>query len=177
MAEKDHQTINQHVLPDGRVTTVSGSGEASIADVRLLDVDGNIVSSVEVGDALCLEVRVSIHAAISRLVLGFMLKDRLGQAIYGINTHRLEQQLTELQAGEEAVYRFRFPARLGKGSYSVTLSLSREDSHIDKNFEWRDNALIFHVFNTQQEDFVGSAWLQAEVEIARNSIRPVAAVD
>jgi lipopolysaccharide transport system ATP-binding protein len=169
MAEHNHQRIRQQTLADGRVTTISGTGEASIGDVRLINDDGRPVDTVEVGESLRLEVRIRINVPLPRLVLGFLLKDRLGQAIYGINTHRLEQPLEHLKAGEEITYCFSFPARLGKGSYSVSLSLSHEDSHIDKNFEWRDNALIFHVFNTKQEDFVGSSWLDAKVDITRHT--------
>lgn len=169
MAEHNHQMIRQQALVDGRVTTISGTGEASIIDARLLNQHDLPADTVEVGELLRLQVRIRANVALSRLVLGFLLKDRLGQAIYGINTHRLEQPLEQLTPGEEVTYCFSFPARLGKGSYSVSLSLSREDSHLDKNFEWRDNALIFHVFNTRQEDFVGSSWLGAEVQITRHT--------
>jgi len=169
MAEHNHQRIRQEVLPDGRLTTISGTAEASIVDVRLLNQHDRSADTVEVGEPLRLLVRIRANSALPRLVLGFLIKDRLGQAIYGINTHRLEQPLVHLAAGDEATYCFSFPARLGKGSYSVSLSLSREDSHIDKNYEWRDNALIFHVFNTGKEDFVGTSWLGANVIVTRHS--------
>lgn len=168
MAEQNHQRIQQETLDDGRITTISGTGEARIVDVRLLNERGRAADTVEVGELLYLEARVRIDVNIPRLVVGFLLKDRLGQAIYGINTHRLAQPLEHLVDGEEITYRFSFPARLGKGSYSVSLSLSREDSHLDTNYEWRDNALIFHVFNTRQEDFVGSSWLGATLDITRH---------
>lgn len=168
MAEHNHQRIRQETLVDGRVTTISGTAEASIVEVSLVNQHDRPADTVEVGDALRLQVRMRANVALPRLVLGFLLKDRLGQAIYGINTHRLEQPLEDLQAGEEATYCFSFPARLGKGSYSVSLSLSQDDSHLGKNYEWRDNALIFHVFNTRQEDFVGTSWLDAKVEIIRS---------
>lgn len=169
MAEHNHQRIRQETLVDGRVTTISGTAEASIVDVRLINLQDRPADTVEVGEPLRLQVRIRANVALPRLVLGFLLKDRLGQAIYGINTHRLDQPLEHLAAGEEAMYCFSFPARLGKGSYSVSLSLSRDDSHLDKNFEWRDNALIFHVFNTGKEDFVGSSWLGADVQITRDA--------
>jgi lipopolysaccharide transport system ATP-binding protein len=169
MAEHNHQRIRQETLDDGRVATISGTAEASILDVQLLNRRGGSAETVEVDEPLVLQVRVRANTAVSRLVLGFLIKDRLGQAIYGINTHRLHRPLEDLVAGEEATYRFSFPARLGKGSYSVSLSLSRDDSHLDKNFEWRDNALIFHVFNTGKEDFVGSSWLDARIDINRHA--------
>jgi lipopolysaccharide transport system ATP-binding protein len=169
MAERDQLLVRQERLEDGRMKTISGSGEATVAEIRLLTETGETADSVEVGDALELQVRVAIKAPIPRLVLGFMITDRLGQCMYGINTHRLDQPLTDLSPGEEILYRYRFPANLGKGSYSVSLSLSREDSHLDMNYEWRDNAWMFHVFNTRQENFVGTSWLDAKVDISRSA--------
>ena len=168
MAERDHQAIRQITLAGGRVATISGTGEAYIVDVQLVDGNGRLAGNVEVGQPVRLLATVRTREAIPRMVLGFMITDRLGHCIYGINTHRLEQPLEDLQPDEEATYCFSFPARLGKGSYSVSLSLSREDSHIDKNYEWRDNALMFHVVNTRQENFVGCSWLDASVEITRH---------
>lgn len=169
MAERDHHMIRQLALADGRVATISGTGEVYIVDVKLLDEDDQPVNSMKVGQIVNLVVSIKARANLPRVVLGFMITDRLGHCIYGINTHRLQQPLEHMAAGEEAIYRFQFPARLGKGSYSLSLSLSRYDSHLDKNYEWRDNALLFHVFNTKQEDFVGSSWLDAKVEIYRSS--------
>jgi lipopolysaccharide transport system ATP-binding protein len=167
MAERDHATVRQERLENGRTSTISGTGEAAVADVRLLDTDGEIADTVNVGAMLELNVKVEIQAYVPRLVLGFLVKDRLGQAIYGINTHRMEKPMLDLQPGEKLHYRYRFPANLGKGSYSISLSLSQEDSHLGTNYEWRDNALIFHVFNPHHEDFVGTSWLQAAVEVTR----------
>lgn len=169
MAERENQTVVQKQLADGRMATTSGTGEARSESVRLLDKDGRLVESVNVGEMVTLEVRVRIHAPLPRLVLGFMIKDRFGQAIYGINTHRVNQPVENPAPGELIVYRFQFPARIGKGSYSVSLSLSREDSHVGQNYEWRDNALLFHMYNAGKEDFVGYAWLGAEVDIERDA--------
>jgi lipopolysaccharide transport system ATP-binding protein len=89
--------------------------------------------------------------------------------MYGINTHRIDKALTDLSAGERITYRFAFDMRLGKGNYSVALSLSRLDSHLDRNFEWRDYGLVFHVINNRQEDFVGCSWLEAQTSVTRSS--------
>ena len=169
IAERDHQKVKQLTLADGRVATVSGTGEVFVTDARLHDADDKPVGAAEVGQTLKLVVRIKARVAVDRVVLGFMITDRLGQRIYGINTHRLNQPIENLKPDEEVEYCFSFPVRLGKGSYSISLSLSREDSHLDKNFEWRDNALLLHVYNRQKEDFVGSSWLDAKVEVRRQS--------
>lgn len=169
IAEKEQQTVRQEILDNGRVRTISGTGEAGFSDITLLNAEGRRVDVIEVGASATLEVTVEVKAPISRLVLGFMIKDRMGQAIYGINTHRLQRELEHLSVGERIVYRFVFPVNLGKGSYSVALSLSRFDSHLDTNYEWRDYALLFHVINVKKPDFVGCASLDASLSIERHA--------
>ncbi|TFH76971.1 MULTISPECIES: ABC transporter ATP-binding protein [Pseudomonas] len=169
LAEREGQSVRQETLPGGQVQTVSGTGEAGILSVRLLDEHERSIDAAEVGQAVVLEVQVEVRQDIERLVLGFMIKDRLGQAMYGINTHRQNQALEDLHAGERITYRFAFVMGLGKGNYSIALSLSRLDSHLDRNFEWRDYGLVFHVINNRQEDFVGCSWLGARTSITRRT--------
>jgi len=169
LAEREGQTVRQELLDGGQVRTVSGTGEAGILSVRLLDERERSIEAAEVGQPVTLEVEVEIRQDIERLVLGFMIKDRLGQAMYGINTHRQNQALDDLRAGERITYRFAFVMGLGKGNYSIALSLSRLDSHLDRNFEWRDYGLVFHVINNRQEDFVGCSWLGASTSITRHA--------
>lgn len=169
LAEKEQLTIRQERLDNGKVRTISGTGEAGIEDVALLSPDGQRVEVIEVGVPVALEVTVEIRQPVNRLVLGFMIKDRMGQSIYGINSHRLQRELENLSTGERIVYRFEFPANLGKGNYSIALSLSRFDSHLDTNYEWRDFALIFHVINVNKPDFVGCASLDARLSIKRQT--------
>ncbi|MBP9219594.1 MAG: ABC transporter ATP-binding protein [Sterolibacterium sp.] len=167
LADQEHQLIRQEARADGTLQTVSGSGEVQVTSVRLVDEQGNAQDSFEVGSSVTLELQVHARQAVPRLVLGFLIKDRLGQAIYGINTHRLEQAIEQVAAGETLRYRFSFSLDLGPGSYSVSTSLSRFDSHLDGNYEWRDLALLFHVTNHRHEDFVGCTWLAAQPSIER----------
>ncbi len=167
LADQDRQTIRQERRDDGKLQTISGTGEASVSHIALLGADGQPVDAVEVGDEVTLEIKVKVNHDVSRLILGYMIKDRLGQSIYGINTHRLDMPVADAVAGEEIIYRFTFPMNLGKGHYSISTSLSRLDSHLDGNYEWRDFGLLFHVINSRHLDFVGCAWLEAHSSIER----------
>lgn len=168
LAERQHTQIKQKTLRDGSLQTVSGTGEVSIQSVRLLDGDENPRESIAVGQPVTLVVELAVHQDIPRLTLGFLIKDQLGQPIYGINTHRIDKAIDHLAAGERLRYHFSFNANLGKGHYSISLSASRFDSHLDKNYQWIDRSLIFHVVNTQKEDFIGSNWLDSAVAIERD---------
>jgi cellulose biosynthesis protein BcsQ len=94
-----------------------------------------------------------------------VIKDRLGQSIFGTNTHYLDCKSTSVAAGKKFTYKFTFPANLGIGSYSVAVALHASETHIVENFEWLDLALVFNVVNIAQDTFVGLSWMPPKVEI------------
>ena len=102
------------------------------------------------------------------MVLGYMIKDRLGQPMYGTNTH-LKQTAARRRRGRRSrlIYRFRFPMNLGPGSYSVATAIVSTDTHLVNNYEWRDLALVFTVMNMRRPHFEGSAWLDPAIDIVR----------
>jgi len=99
--------------------------------------------------------------------MGYMIKDRFGQSIYGTNTHHTDMPLENMQPGDTIEYRFTFPANLGPGSYSVTTALTNSETHLGANYEWCDLALVFTVANLNRMTFVGCNWLEPRVEIVR----------
>jgi lipopolysaccharide transport system ATP-binding protein len=167
IAEREGSTVEQVRTPEGRVQTTSGNGRANVLEVALENEQGQALEVLNVGVPATLRVRVRVNEALPRLVLGYMIKDRLGQEIFGTNTHHLDRALTNLEAGETIDYRFRFPLNLGPGSYSITTALTSNETHLADNYEWRDLAAIFVVMNMNRREFVGSSWLEPEVEIVR----------
>lgn len=164
IAQKENSTVEVLTLADGGVQTKSGSGKAVIDSVALYNSEGAPVEYVAVGDDVCLTVNVKVNAELPELVVGYVIKDRLGQDVFGTNTHHLECVRTGLRDGDMLSYRFRFKASLGVGSYSVAVALHATDSHIAENYEWRDLALVFNVVNMSKSTFVGLAWLPPTVE-------------
>jgi lipopolysaccharide transport system ATP-binding protein len=167
IAERENETVRLNATPEGKVQTVSGTGEATVSDIALLDDAGQRVEVVDVGSEVTLEVKVAARAHIPRMVLGYMIKDRLGQPMYGTNTHLKELPLDSVGAGEEVTYRFRFPMNLGPGTYSVATAIVSTETHLVNNYEWRDLALVFTVMNMRRPHFEGSAWLDPVIDIHR----------
>ncbi len=165
LVDKQNQSIKQ-VEHNGKTQTVSGTGEVTISEVHLLDEQGNVTEFVSVGHRVSLQVNVEVKDDIPELVVGYMIKDRLGQPIFGTNTYHLNQTLTSLKKGEKRSFLFSFDARLGVGSYSVAVALHTSSTHLGKNYEWRDLVVVFNVVNTEQQEFVGVSWLPPELEIS-----------
>ena len=169
IAEKEGSTVQQQRGADGRMQTVSGTREATVAAIRLLDAHGAPAEMVGVGDAVTLEVEVGVHQDVDALVLGYMIKDRLGQPVFGTNTHHHGRPEARLRAGERLVYRFDFRMQLGDGTYSIATALADSETHMSRNYEWRDLALVFKVINTAVPHFVGTTFLPTAMHVERLS--------
>jgi lipopolysaccharide transport system ATP-binding protein len=163
LADRQNQEVTQVTLEGGRVQTVSGTGEASIDTVRLLNDMGQAIEVVAVGQSVSLNIKLTCKDSIESLVIGYMIKDRVGQAIFGTNTYHLKKILNNLSQDQTVMVDFDFPANLGPGTYSVAVALHEDRTHVSKNFEWRDHALVFNVVNMDKDEFIGTAWLPTTV--------------
>ena len=163
LADHQNQEVRQEVLQDGKVQTISGTGEVTLEHAELQDRQGLALEVVAVGQAVTLHIQAKCQQAVPELVIGYMIKDRLGQPIYGTNTHHLKRKLKQLPSQQALECNFEFDANLGPGSYSIAIALHADDTHIGQNYEWCDQAIVFSVVNINQPDFVGVAWLPPEV--------------
>jgi lipopolysaccharide transport system ATP-binding protein len=167
VAEKENATVKVKQLAGGNVQTISGTGEATVGSIALFNDKDEPVEFVNVGDAVSLKIQVKIHEDLPVLVLGYMIKDRLGQTMYGTNTWHTEQISKDLVQGDTVTYHIRFPMNLGPGTYSVSTALVSTETHLANNYEWKDLAYVFEVANLDKVKFAGSAWLHPVIEINR----------
>lgn len=165
IADKENNKVEQIKLDNGKVQTYSGTGEAKVEEIGLYNDKGEKVEFVGVGDPVELRVKVKVYQDIPELVLGYMIRDRLGQAVYGSNTHHLDQVIQNAKEGDVIEFSFSFDTNLGVGSFAITVALHAQDTHIGGNYEWRDQALLLSVVNTSKSTFTGLCWMEPKVRI------------
>jgi len=165
IAERENTTMKVERLEGGQLQTTSGTLEAVVDSIRLYSEQGDPVEYIDVGQPVELRIDVKLNADIPRLVLGYLIKDRLGQSIFGTNTHHTKQVVENVKAGQAVRYVARFPMNLGPGTYSISTALVSTDTHLVDNYEWRDLALIFTVANHSHPHFVGNAWIPPHIDV------------
>ena len=166
IASADEQTRTTALADDGRLQVVSGSGEATVTDIRLIDLAQQTpVQIIEAGAPVRLAISVRTYADIPCLVLGFSIRNRLGQIMYGTNTFHTNQKLMNTIAGTLKQFDIDFVMNLGPGTYSVSTALVGSDTHLDTNYEWRDRALTFEVVNGPGIHFEGQVYLAPMIGI------------
>ena len=165
LADHQNQTVKQEVREDGKLQTISGTGEAVVTGIFINDEVGRSVEVLDVGQPVTLRIFVETSAFIERLVLGYGIKDRLGQVVYGTNTDLKKQPLVNVPANSKIRFDIAFPANLGPGVYSIQTALVSSDTHLVNNYEWRDLAMIFNVININKPHFAGLAWIDPKISI------------
>jgi lipopolysaccharide transport system ATP-binding protein len=165
IAERENATVEVRQLGTGAAQTISGTREAVVESIGLFNAAGEPVEFVNVGESAELRVRVIAHGDVPRLVFGYMIKDRLGQPVFGTNTHHTGQSLEGVRKDAVVEYRVAFPMNFGPGSYSISTALCSTETHLVNNYEWRDLALVFTVANQDRDLFVGSAWVPPVIEV------------
>lgn len=165
IAEKENQKVEILQHTSGKVQTISGTGEVTLASIQLLNSEKHAIEFVDVGESVELMVQVQVNADIPQLVFGFIIKDRLGLSVFGTNTWHTKQMVLAAKAGSTIEYRVAFAMNLGPGSYSIATALHSHDVHVTNNYEWRDLACVFHVVNLNKIEFIGSTWLAPKIEV------------
>lgn len=167
LADNQNQEVTQEVTVAGQTQTISGTGEATVSEIQVLNQKGQAIEVLDVGQAVTLRIEVTVKEDIERLVLGYGVKDRLGQVVYGTNTDLKKQPIRNARAGEKYHFHVAFDANFGPGSYSIQTALVSTDSHLVNNYEWRDLAMVFNVVNINKDHFVGCAWIDPTIRIEK----------
>lgn len=172
LADPELVTLRQDQGQDGAaIGTRSGTGEALVTRVCLLGEHDNRLDTCSTGQPVRLVVEIETHAYIDDLVCGFVIRDRAGNWIYGINSKDHGQPLENLQQGRHFSLSYGFDLNLGEGTYSISVALTRSNrSHVEKNYDWLDLALVFKVVNLSKRHFAGLVWLDARVELSEAAL-------
>jgi lipopolysaccharide transport system ATP-binding protein len=170
IAEKESasQTIEQKRSKHGWTLTRSGTFEVTVEQLGFFDpADNRPLGVLQVGSRVRLVLDAVAHEDIERLVLGYMIRDKQGHVVWGTNTWHTRQVLENLWAGERVRFTLEFTCTLGPGSYSISPALVSSDTHLENNYEWTDNMLVFDVVNFEHPIFIGTSWLDADFAISR----------
>jgi lipopolysaccharide transport system ATP-binding protein len=149
----------------GRPVTRSGTRRARIIDAELLSADGQTARVFQVGEHAVIRLRVATEKDLTKATLGILLRDRLGNSVFGTNTYHLGYKNLMLRAGERIEARFTVQLNLGPGNYALTVAVHAGQTHLEENFDWWDNVLAFQVIPGRGPYLEGTCALPVAVNL------------
>ncbi|MFH2067795.1 MAG: ABC transporter ATP-binding protein [Pseudomonadota bacterium] len=149
----------------GKMATRSGRKDAYIQDVDMLDEQNKKSRAFAVGDMARIKCRIHFNEILDDPTIGFIIRDRLGNDVFGTNTFHLHANTGSHRPGTDITVTFITRLNIGFGNYSITIGIHTGDTHIENNFDWWDHCLVFQVLPNSSFSFIGTAALPVEVEI------------
>jgi len=164
IAEDDPSEISDEPVEDFRLTQLAdygisnllriscfdphapgfGDGQASIRQVVLRDKQKKPIFGAQGGERLTLEITAEAHALLERPIIGFFLRNRLGQNVFGDNSF-LSTENTPLicPAGTCLAARFEFIMPfLPRGDYAFSVAIASGSNLEHVQHQWLHDALV-----------------------------------
>jgi lipopolysaccharide transport system ATP-binding protein len=156
--------------------TPFGAGGARINSIAMTGADARLTTHVTGGELITLRVEISALQDIASAIVGFNLKDRLGQVVFGENTLLATKgKPVELSRGDRAVAEFRFEmprVRTGKYTLDVAVAEGTQDAHVQH--QWFFDAAVVQVVTDRQVIGVLAVPFAAVSLVRQSAARPVA---
>jgi lipopolysaccharide transport system ATP-binding protein len=165
--EANHEIMRAEVA-GGRMTTRSGTFEARLAEVDLLDGEGRPARAFSVGDEARIRVLVHFTSTVVAPTVGILIRDRVGNDIFGTNTFHMGPIEGSWEPGDEMEVEFHVELNLGAGSYTLTVALCSDSTHLVDNYDWWDKVIAFNVVPGPMPYFIGSASLPIRFRAQRH---------
>lgn len=127
-----------------------GLGGASIEHVGIEDGPGAPLNWVVGGEIVCIRIAVKALQNLERAIVGFIVRDRLGQNLFGDNTYLTTlNEPFAVAAGESFSVRFgfRMPV-LPVGDYSVTVAVADGSQSDHVIHQWLHDAVLLKSHST-----------------------------
>jgi lipopolysaccharide transport system ATP-binding protein len=163
------RTLRHEIAASDADGTRSGDRRASVEDVALL-CGGRPASAVRSGAPATVRIQVRALAPVADLTVGFLIRDALGNDMFGTNTYHLQHRRFDLAQDAEFVCEFDIAdLALGVGHYNMSVALHSDMTHISGNYDWWDRALTFEVVPGRAPHSIGVVALDVTCRMAESA--------
>jgi lipopolysaccharide transport system ATP-binding protein len=127
-----------------------GRGGALISSVSFHDVHGAPLAWIVGGEDVVLQIRAEVREKLHAPLVGFFVKDKLGQCLFGDNTYlRYIDTPATCEPGRELIAEFSFQMpRLAAGDYAVTVAVADGSQQEHIQHHWIHDAIMFRSEST-----------------------------
>lgn len=155
---RQYQELARHAQDDAQALgRRSGTGQVRFEQVTMVQAGQErlmLISDEPAQAVMVFEILESVH----ELTLGLAVRDRLGNDVFGTNTHYHAQALPTAPGRYRMVWDIS-GFHLGAGNYSLTVAAHAGATHQAGSYDWWDRCLSFQVLPGSRPFSVGPSVL------------------
>jgi lipopolysaccharide transport system ATP-binding protein len=153
-----------------------GNFDAMISEIKLLNSSGEEIGAVISGEACIITVKAIFFEDVENAVVGILIRDRLGNEIFGTNTGFYDQHTGPVKKDEMILVNFMIKMDIGSGDYSITAAVHPDKLGLEGHFDWIDKAVSYRVLPSEP-GFIGVSKLTPQIAIHRLKITNIPNID
>jgi lipopolysaccharide transport system ATP-binding protein len=155
------ELVNEFIDYDSNFEVVNNLSEANgwktgageIVDIKIKNLTEENSSVFKGGESVQVKITAKLNQDFKNPIIGFLVRDRLGQDLFGENTlpytdRLLEKPIYKSSAFIEATYEFRLPM-LPNGEYVGMVSLADGDLYDNIQHHWLHDAFVLNVSSSK----------------------------
>lgn len=143
-----------------------GNFDAMIIDIKLLSSSGEEIGAILSGEECVTMVKAIFFDDVEDAVVGILIRDRLGNEVFGTNTGFYHQNTGPVTKDEMVVVNFALKMNIGSGDYSITAAVHPDKLGLKGHFDWVDRAISFKVLPSEP-GFIGLSKLTPQIAVQR----------
>lgn len=145
--QNDQKKESVKIMPVDGIVESYGDKKAVITGIGLFqDDEDNITQTVLPNKSTKIIIRVQYKEHIMDPIVGFTIKDRLGNTVFQTNSEVLQQILDSSKSSVEYLFEFEFP-ELNVGQYTISPAIASGTQANHTQHNWIHDAYIFNVIN------------------------------
>ncbi|WP_025847914.1 ABC transporter ATP-binding protein [Paenibacillus ehimensis] len=151
------RSTNTFVQPLSDNLDVLGDNKAKINGISLHDaLTGEPTTLIKPNQSVQLRISVQSNELIQSPIIGFSIKDRLGNIVTQSNSYVLEQELQPLLPGKNYIFGFNyiFPA-LSRGEYMISPAVASGTQEEHTQHSWVHDALVIQILDYRKHQLNG----------------------
>jgi lipopolysaccharide transport system ATP-binding protein len=149
-------------LPKAGSSFRHGDGASEIVSADLFNTRGEAIRNLEPHETISIRVRAIARRDLEDPVVGVLIRNRLGNDVFGTNTRIEGIDLGKIPAGEMFEVEFTFDCLLTRQDYTLTVATQHREGYSQ---DWLDDFISFSV--TDARDVAGLANFKTKVDWRR----------
>ena len=147
----------------------SGTLELKFISKQLLDISGKKANIFFTDDYCKIEMEIQSFKDIDNPTVGFLIKDIKGIDIFGTNTNLSNFDTGKFRKSHKKTISVSIKLELCPGIFTISLAVHDGKTHLEKSYDWSDNAFVFEIKDRTSSDCVGISKLKPSFSIDQNS--------
>ncbi|MDD1505869.1 ABC transporter ATP-binding protein [Lysinibacillus sp. CNPSo 3705] len=154
--EAEDEALDLEIDPIDSSVQVFGDNKAKIKGISMFNEKQMKIYQTKTGNKIMISIQVSYQEVIDSPIIGFTIKDRIGNIVTQTNTFILKQKMRNTQINKVYRYNFEFIVpSLKRGTYTVSPAVASGNQVEHTQHCWIHDALIIKIDDQQEYDLEG----------------------